>query len=179
MKDFDEEDPLAGIPLSDEDDDDFGLPVKKKPVAKQPSQQKVEQPVQQKSEDTSPRTNLANQEAVKGDWWLRQNIKYRLLTWFTGLDKQKFQLKIVNIFFNIHHFNICFGYSKEPSHWDEWVGSFAYPQHMFWLRYKKIYSLLHTLYYTVLTKDLPDEPIKMGHTQNILFTVDATGRVVG
>ena len=67
LKDFDEEDPLAGIPLSDEDDDDFGLPVKKKPVAKQPSQQKVEQPVQQKLEDTSPRTNLANQEAVKGD----------------------------------------------------------------------------------------------------------------
>ena len=29
---------------------------------------------------------------------------------------------------------MCFGCSKEPSHWD---GSFEYPQHMFWLRNKK------------------------------------------
>ena len=29
---------------------------------------------------------------------------------------------------------ICFGCSKEPSHWD---GSFVYPQHMFWLKNKK------------------------------------------
>ena len=29
---------------------------------------------------------------------------------------------------------MCFGCSKEPSHWD---GSFEYPQHMFWLRKKK------------------------------------------
>ena len=35
---------------------------------------------------------------------------------------------------------MCFGYSKEPSHRD---GSFEYPQHMFWLRNKKIsYALL-------------------------------------
>ena len=40
----------------------------------------------------------------------------------------------VNIFLLIS-FNICFGYSKEPSHWD---CSFEYPQHMFWLRNKKI-----------------------------------------
>ena len=43
-----------------------------------------------------------------------------------GLDKQKFQRKIVNIFLPIN-FNICFGCSKEPSHWD---GSFEYPQHI-------------------------------------------------
>ena len=30
---------------------------------------------------------------------------------------------------------MCFGCSKEPSHGD---GSFEYPQHMFWLRNKKI-----------------------------------------
>ena len=37
---------------------------------------------------------------------------------------------------------MCFGCSKEPSHGD---GSFEYPQHMFWLRNKKIifsYALL-------------------------------------
>ena len=31
--------------------------------------------------------------------------------------------------------NMCFGCSKEQSHWD---GSFEYPQHMFWLRNKNI-----------------------------------------
>ena len=33
----------------------------------------------------------------------------------TGLDKHKFQRKIVNIFLPIN-FNICLGSSKEPSH---------------------------------------------------------------
>ena len=33
----------------------------------------------------------------------------------TGLDKQKFSAKIVNIFLPIN-FNICFGCSKEQSH---------------------------------------------------------------
>ena len=40
----------------------------------------------------------------------------------------------MNIFLHIS-FNICFWCSKEPSHWD---GSFEYPQHMVWLRNKKI-----------------------------------------
>ena len=31
--------------------------------------------------------------------------------------------------------NLCFGCSKESSHWD---GSFEYPQHMFWMRNKEI-----------------------------------------
>ena len=41
-------------------------------------------------------------------------------------------------------FYICFGCSKEPSHRD---GSFEYPQHMFWLRNKKIIFLVRTLSY--------------------------------
>ena len=54
---------------------------------------------------------------------------------YTGLDKHNsiFKCKIVNIFLPIS-FNIYFGCSKEPSHWD---GYFEYPQHMFWLRNKK------------------------------------------
>ena len=40
----------------------------------------------------------------------------------------------MNIFLHIS-FNICFGCSKEPSYLD---GSFEYPQHMFWVRNKKI-----------------------------------------
>ena len=51
----------------------------------------------------------------------------------TGLDKL-FERKIVNIF--LPSFNICFECSKD---------SFEYPQHMFWLRNKKINFLVHTL----------------------------------
>ena len=58
-----------------------------------------------------------------------------------GLDKQNMKSKIVNNFLPIS-FNICFGCSKEPSHLD---GSFEYPQHMFWLRNKKINFLVRTL----------------------------------
>ena len=54
---------------------------------------------------------------------------------------KKYQRKIVNIFLPIN-FNINFGCSKEPSHLD---GFFEYPQHMFWLRNKKIKFSLHTL----------------------------------
>ena len=35
---------------------------------------------------------------------------------------------------------MCFGCSKQPSHWD---GSFEYPQHMFWLRNKFFFSVSH------------------------------------
>ena len=59
----------------------------------------------------------------------------------TGLDKQKFMPKIVNIFLPIS-FNLCFGCSKEPSHSD---GYFEYLQHIFWLRNKKVKFLLYTL----------------------------------
>ena len=51
-----------------------------------------------------------------------------------------FQREIVNIFLPII-VSICFGCSKEPSHRD---GSFEYPQHMFWLRTKKILFLIRT-----------------------------------
>ena len=43
-----------------------------------------------------------------------------------------YKCKIANIFLPIH-WNLSFGCSKEPSHWD---GSFEYPQHMFWMRNK-------------------------------------------
>ena len=37
---------------------------------------------------------------------------------------------------------MCFGCSKEPSHWD---GSFEYPQHMFWMRNEENRFLTRTL----------------------------------
>ena len=65
------------------------------------------------------------------------SLKY---TKHMGLDKQICERNIVNNFLPIC-FNICFGCSKEPSHWD---GSFEYPQNMFWLRNKKINFLVST-----------------------------------
>ena len=50
-------------------------------------------------------------------------------------------------------FNICFGCSKEPSHWD---GSFEYPQHMFWLRNKKINFWIHALKKNKYEQPRPD-----------------------
>ena len=55
--------------------------------------------------------------------------------------KKKDQRKIAIIFLSTR-LNMCFGCSKEPSHWD---GSFEYPQHMFWLRNKKNNFQLRTL----------------------------------
>ena len=46
------------------------------------------------------------------------------------------------MYFLTHELNMCLGCSKEPSHLD---GSIEPPQHMFWLRNKKIifqYALL-------------------------------------
>ena len=68
-----------------------------------------------------------------------------------GFDKQICDLKIVIIFLPII-FNMCFGCSIEPSHWD---GSFEYPQHMFdweiscfdWLRNKKTSFFVPSLNY--------------------------------
>ena len=45
-----------------------------------------------------------------------------------------YERKIVIIFLPIN-LNMCFGCSKEPSHWD---GSFKHPHHMFWLINKKM-----------------------------------------
>ena len=58
-----------------------------------------------------------------------------------GQFSKTFQYKIVIIFLS-NSLNMCFGCSKELSHWD---GSFEYPRYMFWLRIKKIifsYALL-------------------------------------
>ena len=55
--------------------------------------------------------------------------------------KTIFEGKIVNNFLPIS-FNRCFGCSKELSHRD---GSFEYPQHMYWMRNKKINVLFRTL----------------------------------
>ena len=59
-----------------------------------------------------------------------------------GCLKETKYLSVKLIIFLPNSFNICFGCSKVPSHWD---GSFEYPQHVFWLRKKKINFSVHTL----------------------------------
>ena len=66
--------------------------------------------------------------------WQKPRVQLKVL------DKQNFECKIVNIFLAIS-FNICLGCLKELSDWD---GSFEYPQHMFWMRNKKVKFLVHT-----------------------------------
>ena len=84
-------------------------------------------------------------------WLKNKKINFVLMHSFLGIDLQaelfidlehlSIRFKIVNIFLSIIY-NICFGFPKEPSHLD---GYFEYPQHMFWLRDKKINFLLCTL----------------------------------
>ena len=73
--------------------------------------------------------------------------------YITGLNLKKNQRKNVNISLPII-FNKCFGCSIEPSHWE---GSFEYPQHMFWLRNKKIKSWFIQFYAQFWT---PNQPTK-------------------
>ena len=76
--------------------------------------------------DDSTCLHAENQDSGQTAWMRRVN-SFRI--------SKIFERKIVNILFSIS-LNICFGCSKEPSHWD---GSFEnyYPQHMFWFRNKK------------------------------------------
>ena len=55
---------------------------------------------------------------------------------------------------------MCFGCSKEPSHWD---GTFEYPQHMFWLRNKKIKFWLRTLNWSPVNYQLMRNPNIIWH----------------
>ena len=57
-----------------------------------------------------------------------------------SLAKGLFEHKIVNLFLFLN-FNICFGCSKEPSHWD---GSFEYPQPMFGWWIRKLFLIKHS-----------------------------------
>ena len=75
-----------------------------------------------------------------------QSLCFRVnMVLFIGLDKHNYWAQNCKYFLPIS-FNICFGCLDEPSHWD---GSFEYPQHMFWLRIKKI-----IFWYAPLTKGL-------------------------
>ena len=71
--------------------------------------------------------------------WNSGSVPERILECYLGVlmgiqINKNFGYKIVKIFLSIS-LNICFGYSKELSHWDDFL---QYPQHMFWSRNKKI-----------------------------------------
>ena len=67
------------------------------------------------------------------DWYL-PNCSTSLGAFRKGPVKQLFKRKIAVIFLSVS-LNMCFGCSKETLHQGS---SFEYPQHMFWLRNKKI-----------------------------------------
>ena len=75
----------------------------------------------------------------QGVIWTTQCFLFGLIS----QDTQHFLRKIV-IFSLPININMCFGCSKEPSHWD---GSFEYPQHMVWLRNKKNITIIFMVLY--------------------------------
>ena len=65
------------------------------------------------------------------------------LWWCSSILQEHYpgpQIRVGNgkLFFLFLNQNICYGYSKEPSHWD---GSFEHPKHMFKLMDKKIIAI--------------------------------------
>ena len=83
-------------------------------------------------------------------FWLR-NKKKKYIYFFVmhSLNTNEFhrfrKTKLLSVkHFLTHHFNICFGCSKELSHRE---GSFGYLQRMFWLRNKKYiyFFVMHPL----------------------------------
>ena len=66
---------------------------------------------------------------VTNDWCIAPTT-YNNLDSYVEINKQNWR-KIVNIFLSMG-FDICFGCPKNR------LGSFEYPQHVFWLRNKKI-----------------------------------------
>ena len=70
------------------------------------------------------------------------HIIYTYVFVINGPPDKQLRRKIVIIFLSIS-LNIYFGCSKAPSHLD---GSFQHPQHMFWLRNKKVKFLITLCY---------------------------------
>ena len=63
--------------------------------------------------------------------------------WGQGVPGLQIRVRNWKLFFLFLNQNICCGYSKEPSRWDD---SFEHPKHMFNLIDKKIIAILHKLF---------------------------------
>ena len=84
---------------------------------------------------------FCSRNRVQGEEDSSEDRNIRLRCKFIGPVKHKNQSKIVISFLSIS-LNMCFGCSKEPSHWD---GSFECLKHMFWWRNENVifrYTLL-------------------------------------
>ena len=85
------------------------------------------------------------------------NIFHRVYKWWHSYVN----LLCFKIFLPIS-FNVCFGCSKGPSHWDD---SFGYTQHIFWSNNKKLNVFVCTLtegLNVVLLTQNPERPPLLG-----------------
>ena len=83
-----------------------------------------------------------NASFLQGPNWLLRRKCHYVLEKEAYVQIRKFYLLKILIIFLPNNLNMCFGCSKELSHWD---GSFEYPQHMFWMRNKENDFPIHTL----------------------------------
>ena len=92
--------------------------------------------------------NLSNKEILICIYFLYTCLFFCLELMGAGRTSRTWYFHTPDILVNVYlaiSFNICFGCSTEPSHWE---GSFEYPQPMFWIRHKKMnfkWNKLHTL----------------------------------
>ena len=70
---------------------------------------------------------------ISSQWFDQINLGWPI-AYIIVWDKKLFECKNVIIFLPIN-LNLCFGFTKEPSYWND---SFKNPQHMFCFRSKKI-----------------------------------------
>ena len=108
----------------------------------------------------------ASEPFVQNKCHLPCGLLSHLLMHFGSLYYKIFYHKIINIFLSIS-LNMCFGCSKEPSHWD---GSFEYPQHMFWLRNKKDNFQIYVLFLRAWTeRGSPESACMLIHSHHPLW----------
>ena len=111
---------------------------------------------------------------IKIKFWPRLKMKFKITLTFpySKVQLSKYsEHKNCDFFLSIN-LNMCFGCSKEPSHWD---GSFEYPQHMLWIRNKENSFPTRTLIWrpmkTKLILSFPDSKASLANILSIKIVI--------